>query len=50
MPAKRILVSWIGHADLSAMVDDRRCMKEPERARLMALAKLGGKYDRNRDH
>src|SRR5208283_611860 len=41
MPAKRILVSWIGHADLSAMVDDQ---SEPERARLMALAKLGGKY------
>jgi len=41
MPAKRILVSWIGHADLSAMAEDQ---KEPERNRLIGLAKLGGKY------
>src|SRR4051794_29304545 len=41
MPAKRILVSWIGHADLSAMAEDQ---KEPERSRLMGLAKLKEKY------
>ena len=42
MPTKRILVSWIGNADsLSAMIDDQ---EEPDRTRLMGLAKLGGKY------
>ena len=36
---RRVLVSWIGHADLSAMADD---LPEPERSRLIGLAKIPG--------
>jgi DNA-binding NtrC family response regulator len=41
MPNQKILVSWIGHADLWAMAEDR---SEPERSRLLGLAKIPGKY------
>jgi DNA-binding NtrC family response regulator len=41
MSTRQILVSWIGHADLSAMVED---LPAAEGARLAALARLQTKY------
>jgi sigma54-dependent transcription regulator len=41
MPTKQILASWIGHADLSAMVEDQ---PSAEGVRLADLARLQGKY------
>lgn len=40
MPARQILVSWIGHADLLAMADD---LGDPGRE-LLRTAKIAGKY------
>lgn len=41
MPKNRVLVAWIGHTDLAAMADD---LPEPERARMLDLAGIRGKY------
>jgi DNA-binding NtrC family response regulator len=41
MNQNRILVSWIGHADLAALLDDEQ---EPERTRLFRLAKIEANY------
>lgn len=36
MPTKRLLVSWIGHADLAGMANER---PEPDRQRIMTALK-----------
>ncbi len=41
MPKERVLVSWIGHADLCGMAET---MAEPRKAELLAAVKIGGKY------
>ncbi|MGA2256489.1 MAG: sigma 54-interacting transcriptional regulator [Thermoguttaceae bacterium] len=40
MPEQRVLISWIGHADLLAMIDDLGQAGEE----LRVVAKIGGKY------
>jgi len=40
MPEQRVLISWIGHADLLAMIDDLGQAGEE----LRVAAKIGGKY------
>lgn len=41
MPKERLLVSWIGHADLWGMAET---LAEPDKSDLLAAVKIGGKY------